>query len=96
MNSYYYTEWDSHLSSIFYDFEEQDHFQVVSVVSWGNALAHKQAQLITMHNFDFSDKGRAIRVVLINLLNTIHLFSNVYFLESFGTRNLIRLGVNQK
>ena len=28
LNSYYYTEWDSHLSNIFYDFEEQDHVQV--------------------------------------------------------------------
>ena len=30
-----------------------------------NALARKQAQLSTMHNYDFSDKGRAIKGLVV-------------------------------
>ena len=33
--------------------------------SWENALVHKQVQLTTMHSYDFSDKGRAIKGLVV-------------------------------
>ena len=47
----------------------------INCISRENALAHKQAQLTTMHSKDFSDKGRAIKglFVWLMLLNLISL-----------------------
>ena len=48
-----------------------------------NALYHKQVKLITMHSWDFSDKGRAIKrlVVCWMFLNLISLGVTVLHVE---------------
>ena len=54
--------------------------------SRGNALAHKQAQLITMHSQDYSDKGRAIKGLFVcwMFLNLISLGVRVSHVISRG------------
>ena len=38
--------------------------KMVPTAAMSGALAHKQAQLSTMHSYDFPDKGRAIKGLL--------------------------------